>query len=331
MKKLIALFILLVCALNGNAQAPEMFKYQAVINDNSGYPVTNQLIGMRISILQNSSGGSSVYVETHAPTTNNYGNVAINIGGGTLVSGDFSTIDWGGAIYFLKVEVDPTGGTNYTVTGATQLLSVPYALNAKTVSSIDWTDISNIPADIADGDQDTNTDVLAGLTCSPNEVAMWNGTNWVCSAIGSGTSGQDATDAYGTGQLVLLATSTTYTLIPGLTQTITVPANAKVFVHTYGGIQTAAAGTAFGIADIAIYVDGGLVGAGGQQRVVAANTSGLGNMIDSWSVAKTYSLSAGSHTITVMAKDGGGSADVNVSSGSAPLIQGVLSVVIINQ
>ena len=104
-----------------------------------------------------------------------------------------------------------------------------------------------------------------------------------------------------------------------------------MFVHTYGGIQTVGTGTAYGIADIGIYVDGGLVGSGGEQRVVAANTSGLGNMIDSWALGKTYSLSAGSHTISVMAKDGGGSADVNVSSGSAALIQGVLSVVIINQ
>lgn len=330
MKYLLTLFILVAVGFHANSQAPESFKYQAVVRSNGGTTVTNQLVGVRISILQNSSGGTVVFEETHGPTTNSYGHISINIGGGTVQTGVFNTIDWGGAIYFLKVEIDPTGGTSYSVTGATQLLSVPYALNAKTVSGIDWTDISNVPADIADGDDDTNTDVLAGLACSPNEVAMWNGSNWVCTALPNSTSGQFAGDAYGNAQMVLGVANTTYQVIPGLTQNITVPANAKVFVHTYGGCQAVGTGTNYAIADFAIYVDGNLVGAGGQQQVVAANTSGLANMLDTWSLAKTYTLSAGAHTVEVRAKDGGGSLDMNVS-GTNGLIQGVLSVLIINE
>jgi hypothetical protein len=325
-KNILTLLLLTLCTAVFS-QAPDQFKYQAVARDLSGGAITNQAIGFQIEIHENSSGGTIVYSETHNVTSNSMGVVNLNIGGGSVTAGTFSTINWGGAIFFMSIAMDETGGTSYTLMGSTQLLSVPYALNAKSVSSVDWTDIQNVPADLLDGD----SDILAGLSCSSNEVAMWNGSNWVCQTLSSGTAGQDATDAYGTGQMTLGIASTVYTLVPGMTQTITVPANAKVFVHTYGGVQTVGAGTVFGIADFAIYVDGGLVGAGGQQRVVSANTTGLGNMIDSWSIAKSYSLSAGSHTISVMAKDGGGSADINVSSGSAPLIQGVLSVVIINQ
>ncbi|MBD3638747.1 MAG: hypothetical protein HUJ25_15445 [Crocinitomicaceae bacterium] len=329
MRKLFALLVTLSLTLSGYSQAPDQFKYQAIARDVSGGPLTNQSIGFEISIHQNSSGGTVVYSETHTVTSNSQGVVNLNIGGGTVTSGDFSLIDWGGAIYFLSVGMDETGGSSYTLMGSTQLLSVPYALNAKTVSAIDWTDVQNVPPDIADGDDDS--DILAGLPCSANEIAFYNGSSWACMAIPNSTAGQDASDAYGTGQMTLTISSTTYTTIPGLTQTINVPANAKVFVSTYGGVQTVGTGTAYGIADIAIFVDGALMGAGGQQRVVAANTQGLGNMIDAWSLNKSYALSAGSHTISVVARDGGGSADINVSSGSAPLIQGVLSVLIINQ
>lgn len=327
MKKLQLLIICLITGVQLFSQAPDQFKYQAIARDNGGAILANQSVGFEISILQNSAGGTSVYTETHAVTTNENGLVNLSIGGGASVSGNFSSIDWGGAIYFLQVKMDATGGTAYALMGSSQLLSVPYALNAKTVSSIDWTDVQNVPADLADGD----SDVLANLACSANEIAFYNGTDWVCQSISDATDGQYANDAYGTGQLVLTISSTSYTLIPGLSQTITVPSNAKVYVHTYGGMQTNGTGTAYGIGDFAIFVDGAINGSGGQQRVVSANTQGLANMIDNWSFGKTYSLSAGTHTIEVRAKDGGGSADLNVSSGSSPLIQGVLSVVIINQ
>jgi hypothetical protein len=326
--KYFSTLILLLILVNVNAQAPDAFKYQAIARDNSGNCIPNQLIGFEISILQNSSGGTSVYTETHGVTSNSQGHVNLTIGGGAVVSGDFTAIDWGGAIYFLQIKMDVLGGTSYILMGSSQLLSVPYALNAKTVSSIDWTDVDNVPAELLDGDD--NTDVLAGLSCATNEVAMYNGTAWVCQAMPNSTAGQGATDAYGTAQLVLTAAVTSYTLIPGLTQTITVPANAKVVVSTNGGVQAVGTGNNHAIADIAIFVDGGLVGSGGQQRVIAANTTGLGNMLDNWSFGKSYDLSAGSHTISVMAKDGVGTLDANVS-GTNGLIQGVLTVVIINE
>ena len=121
------------------AQAPEKMSYQAVIRDASDNLVTNQTVGMQISILQGSASGTAVYVETQTPTTNANGLLSIEIGAGTVQSGDFTTIDWASGPYFIKTETDPTGGTSYTIIGTSQLLSVPYALHAKTAESVSGT------------------------------------------------------------------------------------------------------------------------------------------------------------------------------------------------
>ena len=89
---------------------------------------------MQISILQGSITGTPVYVETQIPTTNSNGVISIEIGNGTLISGSFSAIDWGNDTYFIKTETDVNGGSAYTITGTSQLLSVPYALYAKNTS-----------------------------------------------------------------------------------------------------------------------------------------------------------------------------------------------------
>ena len=114
------------------AQVPEKMSYQAVVRDASNQLVISQSVGMQISILQGSASGTEVYVETQTPTTNANGLVTVEIGSGTVVSGDLTTIDWANGPYFIKTEIDPAGGTNYTITGTSQLLSVPYALYAKT-------------------------------------------------------------------------------------------------------------------------------------------------------------------------------------------------------
>lgn len=118
------------------AQSPNKMTYQAVIRNSSNTLVTNSPVGMRISIIQTTPSGTAVYVETQTPTTNANGLVSIEIGGGTVGSGNFSTIDWANGPYFVKTETDLTGGTSYTITGTSQLLSVPYALYAKTAGSI---------------------------------------------------------------------------------------------------------------------------------------------------------------------------------------------------
>src|ERR1035437_4068441 len=110
------------------AQAPQKMSYQAVIRNSSNALITSSTVGMKISILQGSVTGTAVYVETQSPSTNANGLVSLEIGGGTVVSGIFAAIDWANGLYFIKTETDPTGGTNYTIIGTSQLLSVPYAL-----------------------------------------------------------------------------------------------------------------------------------------------------------------------------------------------------------
>jgi hypothetical protein len=109
--------------------------FQAVIRDSTGGLVLNQSVGLRMSILQGSVSGSSVYTETHSSTTNSSGLISIEIGGGTTTD-DFSSIDWSNGPYYLQREVDPTGGTNFTISGTSQFLSVPYALHAKTAETV---------------------------------------------------------------------------------------------------------------------------------------------------------------------------------------------------
>jgi hypothetical protein len=121
--------------------------YQCVIRNTSGVLVTNQSVGIRISILQGTTSGTGVYQETYNPNpqTNANGLVTVEIGGGIPVSGIFSNINWASGPYYLKTETDPTGGTTYTVVGTSQLLSVPYSLFSKTTSTADYNTLSNLP------------------------------------------------------------------------------------------------------------------------------------------------------------------------------------------
>src|SRR5574344_3087078 len=136
MKKLFTIFAAVFLTASVFAQSQNKMSYQAVIRDASDNLVTSQAVGMQISILQGSASGTAVYVETQTPTTNANGLVSIEIGTGTIVSGDFTTIDWATGPYFIKAETDLAGGTSYSITGTSQLLSVPYALHAKTAETV---------------------------------------------------------------------------------------------------------------------------------------------------------------------------------------------------
>jgi len=151
------------------AQTPQSFKYQAVARDASGEVVTDQAIGMQISILQSSTSGTAVYVETFTPTTNGFGLITLNIGAGTWVSGDFTTIDWSADTYFIKIEMDITGGTTYEEYGTSQLLSVPYALHAKTAENLTGTVIETDPLF-------TGWDKSAGISITETQISDLNHT-----------------------------------------------------------------------------------------------------------------------------------------------------------
>lgn len=132
LRLLIMLFLLFLSSII-YAQVPQKMSYQAVIRNNSNVLVVNSPVGMQISILQTSVSGAIVYSETHTVVTNANGLVSLEIGNGAPILGSFSAINWANGPYFVKTETDPTGGTNYTISGTSQLLSVPYAQLAENV------------------------------------------------------------------------------------------------------------------------------------------------------------------------------------------------------
>lgn len=160
MKQLFTLLTASLITLSTFAQAPEKISYQAVVRDAGNSLVSNQSLGIQISILQGSSTGTAVYIETQTPSTNVNGLMSLEIGNGIVISGNFNTIDWANDSYFIKTEIDPTGGINYTIIGTSQLLSVPYALHSKTADALSTSLIEADPIFVASPSSSiTNTDI----------------------------------------------------------------------------------------------------------------------------------------------------------------------------
>ena len=134
MKRNYTLLLFLLATVSILAQTPEKMSYQLVLRDASNTLLTNQEVGMEIRILQSTITGTAVYVETQTATTNINGLVSIAIGSGAS-SDDFSAIDWSAGPYFIKIATDPSGGSSYTITGTSQIMSVPFAMFAKTSGS----------------------------------------------------------------------------------------------------------------------------------------------------------------------------------------------------
>jgi hypothetical protein len=132
MKRLSIAISMLLLAMLAYSQSPGKMSYQAVIRNASGDLVKSTKIGMQISILQGSATGTAVYIEKQSPTTNTNGLVSIEIGGGA----GFEAIDWNNGPFFIKTNTDPTGGSKYTITSATQLMSVPYTFYAQTAENL---------------------------------------------------------------------------------------------------------------------------------------------------------------------------------------------------
>ncbi len=136
MKKTIFTFLgalmLLVFVNQAFAQVPQGFNYQAVARNSVGVLLQNQALGVRLAIHQGSAGGTVVYSERQTPTTNQFGLFTVTVGQGTLLTGNFTTINWASGNYWLEVGLDVTGGTAYTAMGTSQLLTVPYAMYAAT-------------------------------------------------------------------------------------------------------------------------------------------------------------------------------------------------------
>ena len=121
-----------------NAQAPEKMSYQAVVRDASNNLIANSVIGIQILILRGAPNGTIMFAERQTPMTNANGLASIEIGSGVPITGNLSSIDWGSDSYFIKTDIDPIGGSNYTVFGVSQLSSVPYSFYAQTSGDNLW-------------------------------------------------------------------------------------------------------------------------------------------------------------------------------------------------
>jgi hypothetical protein len=136
MKNILVTLYFSIAFLTLNAQSPQAINYQAIARNSSGNPIIAQPISIRISILQESINGNLVYTEVHQTTTSLLGLFILKIGNGIPENGVFANINWGISTHYLKIEIDPTGGTNYQTFGTTQILSVPYALYANIAGKI---------------------------------------------------------------------------------------------------------------------------------------------------------------------------------------------------
>lgn len=186
MKKLITTTSFVLLSLLTLAQAPQKMTYQSVIRNNSNALLSNANVGIQISILTGSPTGSAVYIERHTTTTNVNGLATLQIGAGTPVAGTFSSIDWSTGNYYVKTETDPAGGTVYSISGTSQLLSVPYALYAEESGngnsfSGDYNDLINTPTNVSAFTND------AGYITSPNDADA-NPTNEIQTLSISGQS-----------------------------------------------------------------------------------------------------------------------------------------------
>jgi uncharacterized protein (TIGR02145 family) len=157
-------FLLFTSGIVSAQTIPQKFSYQSIIRNPGGQALANQPVALKISLLQGSETGAVVYSETHTGTTNGSGLMTLQVGGGSAVSGSISSIDWSAGPYFIKTETDPEGGTNYSISGSSQLLSVPYALYSG----------NGFPAGTA-----------------PGQMMYWNGSSWI--AVNPGTNGQTLT------------------------------------------------------------------------------------------------------------------------------------------
>ncbi len=178
MKNLNLVFLILIIAGSVTAQTPQSFKYQAVARNTEGAAITNTTIGIHISLISDNINGNVVYSETFSAESNSIGIFNVNIGQGNVESGVFSDIDWGASLYFLKVAMDVTGGSNYIEMGTSQLLSVPYSLRTGSIYVYYSNDTLYI------GDQYV---VLSGGGTPPGTVTDYDGNVYDIIEIGTQT------------------------------------------------------------------------------------------------------------------------------------------------
>lgn len=165
-KRILTLAILIFLQKDLQAQIPQAMNYQAVARNANGSLLQFTNIGLRFSILDGGPSGTAQYVETQTQQTNQFGLFTVNIGQGTVQSGNFAMVSWFAGNKFLKVEMDAAGGTNYTLTSTTELLSVPFSLVAERLSTPPQLNLDDL------------IDVYAPAPSITGQVLKYNGVTW---------------------------------------------------------------------------------------------------------------------------------------------------------
>ena len=137
MKENLIILIFLAVATTSVAQIPQPMDYTAILRDSADAKVTDQSVALRLSFVTDTAGGQVVFQESHTASTDAAGLVSLQVGSGMAVSGSLDSVRWDTVAHYLRTEVDLNGGTDYTVTGYTRLLSVPYAYHTTLASVVD--------------------------------------------------------------------------------------------------------------------------------------------------------------------------------------------------
>jgi len=229
MKKISILILLFLASLSGAfAQIPQRINYQAIARDGAGNIIAGQSVSVRFSVLDGSAAGPSQYTETHTVSTNIFGLFSLPIGDGTPLSGSFQGITWATGSKYLKVEIDPAGGSSYIDLGASELISVPYAI---------WSENSNTPGPPGSNGSTwyIGAGAPAGATGVVNDLYLDNsngnyylktgGSAWTLQGTLSGPAGPQGLpgDKYATTSSTSLSISTgikNFTVDPGLSYSI---------------------------------------------------------------------------------------------------------------
>ncbi|MFY0644252.1 MAG: tail fiber domain-containing protein [Bacteroidia bacterium] len=201
------------------AQTPNSFNYQAVVRAADGNILQNSTVSFRFSVLEGNATGTAMYVETQSATTNQYGLVDLTIGDGTLVSGSMTNVDWAGEANFLKIEMDVDGGSSYADMSTQQLVAVPYAMHANTVTNSDNDNANEIQdlsksgstISLSDGggdvtlDDDDASNELQTLSKSGNNVTLSDGGGTVSIADNDNSTNNELQTLSKTGNNVTLS------------------------------------------------------------------------------------------------------------------------------
>jgi hypothetical protein len=164
MKKNLTLLVALFFAFYVQAQTPQLICYQAVAANDQGAELTKSNIKVLIKILEATNTGTVIFSEEHQVTTDEFGLFTLEIGSKNPT--DFAKIKWSANKYFLQTSVD--AGTGFKLIGTSQILSVPYALNAGQAESAKTADVAKTASDDKDKDdknelQSLFIDPVAGL------------------------------------------------------------------------------------------------------------------------------------------------------------------------